>query len=151
MFLVILPIFDTPITTGISAAITISGIPVYFATIYWQSKPKMYQNVIGKMIMVNALHLILMIILWFIQDRLIGVYKNCSYASNKRTSVRTRSVRMTKRKILPVLSLPLKRIPYLCDLECCFAIEFACVCEITMLNVFYRLKLNAKESNKCAI
>ncbi|KAI1285363.1 Large neutral amino acids transporter small subunit 2 [Halotydeus destructor] len=46
-FLVILPIFVSPYETGIGLAITLAGIPVYLATIYWQSKPRCYQYLIG--------------------------------------------------------------------------------------------------------
>ena len=48
LFLVVLPVFERPIVTLISVSITLSGIPVYFATIYWESKPKIYQNFIGE-------------------------------------------------------------------------------------------------------
>jgi uncharacterized membrane protein len=46
--LVLLPFYSSPSETGIGAAIAVSGIPVYFATIFWERKPKIYQNMIGK-------------------------------------------------------------------------------------------------------
>ncbi|XP_023240023.1 Y+L amino acid transporter 2-like isoform X1 [Centruroides sculpturatus] len=47
IFLVFLPFYVSPWETGIGIAITVSGIPVYFLTIYWKDKPKMYKKVIA--------------------------------------------------------------------------------------------------------
>lgn len=45
-FLVLLPCIESPYETGIGAAITLSGIPVYMVTIYWKSKPLIYRKAI---------------------------------------------------------------------------------------------------------
>ncbi|CAG2167325.1 unnamed protein product [Oppiella nova] len=45
-FLVLLPFYVSPYETGIGAAITFSGIPVYMVTIYWRSKPLIYKRFI---------------------------------------------------------------------------------------------------------
>jgi hypothetical protein len=46
--LVLLPFYSSPLETGIGAGIALSGVPVYFATIYWEKKPKCYQYIIGR-------------------------------------------------------------------------------------------------------
>ncbi|XP_076322301.1 large neutral amino acids transporter small subunit 2-like isoform X1 [Tachypleus tridentatus] len=46
-FLVFLPFYVNPWDTGIGAIIMLSGIPVYFLTIYWENKPKFYKRAIG--------------------------------------------------------------------------------------------------------
>ncbi|XP_022246073.1 large neutral amino acids transporter small subunit 2-like isoform X3 [Limulus polyphemus] len=46
-FLVFLPFYVNPWETGIGAIIMLSGIPVYFLTIYWKNKPKWYKRLIG--------------------------------------------------------------------------------------------------------
>ena len=46
-FLVLLPFYVSPYETGIGAAITFSGIPVYLVTIKWKNKPKWYSSGIG--------------------------------------------------------------------------------------------------------
>jgi len=38
-FLVILPFFEKPFEVGVGLAFIITGIPVYFVTIYWKNKP----------------------------------------------------------------------------------------------------------------
>lgn len=47
-FLVLLPFYVSPFETGVGAAITFSGIPVYMVTIYWKSKPRLYKRSISK-------------------------------------------------------------------------------------------------------
>ncbi|CAN8029759.1 unnamed protein product, partial [Ixodes persulcatus] len=46
LFLVVLPFFSEPLETSIGAGIMLSGIPVYFLTIYWKDKPRGYQRTI---------------------------------------------------------------------------------------------------------
>lgn len=46
MFLVVLPFFSQPLETSIGAGIMLSGIPVYFLTIYWKDKPLAYRRTI---------------------------------------------------------------------------------------------------------
>ncbi|XP_076338073.1 large neutral amino acids transporter small subunit 2-like isoform X2 [Tachypleus tridentatus] len=41
------PNLKRPIKTGIGAIIMLSGIPVYFFTIYWKNKPNCYKRLIG--------------------------------------------------------------------------------------------------------
>lgn len=48
LFLVTFPIFASPYETGISLLITLSGIPLYFATVYWDPKPRLYKEAICK-------------------------------------------------------------------------------------------------------
>lgn len=48
-FLVLLPVFEKPVETGISALITLTGIPVYLATIAWKNKPALYNKINGKL------------------------------------------------------------------------------------------------------
>lgn len=47
LFLVFFPMYASPYETGMSLMITLSGIPLYFATAYWKSKPRLYQQAIG--------------------------------------------------------------------------------------------------------
>ncbi|XP_064467564.1 Y+L amino acid transporter 2-like isoform X3 [Ornithodoros turicata] len=44
LFLVVLPFFSEPLETSIGVGIALSGIPVYFLTIYWKEKPKAYRR-----------------------------------------------------------------------------------------------------------
>ncbi|XP_077543285.1 L-type amino acid transporter minidiscs isoform X1 [Haemaphysalis longicornis] len=46
LFLVVLPFFSQPLETSIGAGIMLSGIPVYFLTIYWKDKPLAYRKFI---------------------------------------------------------------------------------------------------------
>lgn len=46
LFLVVLPFFSQPLETSIGAGIMLSGIPVYFLTIYWEDKPLAYRRTI---------------------------------------------------------------------------------------------------------
>lgn len=48
LFLLILPIYIEPFKTGMGAAITVSGIPVYLATVYWKHKPRLYRKIMSK-------------------------------------------------------------------------------------------------------
>ncbi|OQR70375.1 Y+L amino acid transporter 2-like [Tropilaelaps mercedesae] len=45
-FLVVLPFFSQPEETLVGMGIALSGIPVYFLTIYWKDKPDVYKRVI---------------------------------------------------------------------------------------------------------
>ncbi|XP_077504101.1 Y+L amino acid transporter 2-like [Amblyomma americanum] len=46
LFLVVLPFSSQPLETSIGAGIMLSGIPVYFLTIYWKDKPLAYRKTI---------------------------------------------------------------------------------------------------------
>ncbi|XP_059490385.1 large neutral amino acids transporter small subunit 2 [Neocloeon triangulifer] len=46
-FLVILPIFDKPLDTGMGILITLSGIPAYLIGVKWQNKPKWFNRGLG--------------------------------------------------------------------------------------------------------
>ncbi|KAF7491876.1 Large neutral amino acids transporter small subunit 2 [Sarcoptes scabiei] len=46
LFLVILPFYVNPIETIIGITITLSGIPIYFLTVNWHSKPDLYNRFI---------------------------------------------------------------------------------------------------------
>lgn len=48
VFLVTFPFYVSPWETGMGIAITLSGIPVYAVTIYWENKPKFYRTAISK-------------------------------------------------------------------------------------------------------
>lgn len=54
IFLLILPLVDSPLVVLGGLLITLSGIPVYFFGVYWQDKPKKFQNFMGKMFFVLA-------------------------------------------------------------------------------------------------
>ncbi len=54
-FLVLLPFYVSPFETGIGAAITLSGIPVYMVTIYWKSKPTFYKRSISNIFLPKIL------------------------------------------------------------------------------------------------
>ena len=47
-FLVFLPFYVEPMTIGMGLLITAIGVPVYFIGVYWQSKPKVVHDVMGK-------------------------------------------------------------------------------------------------------
>ncbi|XP_022648579.1 Y+L amino acid transporter 2-like [Varroa jacobsoni] len=51
-FLVVLPFFSQPHETLIGLGITLSGIPVYFLTIYWKDKPDSYKRIIESLTIV---------------------------------------------------------------------------------------------------
>uniref|UniRef100_T1J0Q3 Amino acid permease/ SLC12A domain-containing protein n=1 Tax=Strigamia maritima TaxID=126957 RepID=T1J0Q3_STRMM len=44
VFLVITPIFATPKVVGMAVGIILTGIPIYFGTIYWENKPMWFQK-----------------------------------------------------------------------------------------------------------
>ncbi|XP_064616157.1 large neutral amino acids transporter small subunit 1-like [Liolophura sinensis] len=44
LFLIILPIYSTPVETGLGCAIIASGIPVYIIFVLWKKKPKSIMN-----------------------------------------------------------------------------------------------------------
>lgn len=46
-FLVILPLWVRPKEVGAGLAIMVTGVPVYFVTIYWQKKPDRYQKILS--------------------------------------------------------------------------------------------------------
>ena len=48
IFLVVFPIFTSPIDTGIGLGILASGIPVYIIGVYWKNKPKGFTDMMGK-------------------------------------------------------------------------------------------------------
>lgn len=48
IFLLILPVIESPLIVLGGLLITLSGIPVYFFGVYWQEKPKSFQNFMGK-------------------------------------------------------------------------------------------------------
>lgn len=48
LFLVTFPFYVSPWETGMGIAITLSGIPVYALTIFWENKPKFYRKAISK-------------------------------------------------------------------------------------------------------
>ena len=54
-FLVLLPFYVSPFETGVGAAITFTGIPVYLVTIYWKSKPDVYKRSISQIFLTNVL------------------------------------------------------------------------------------------------
>ncbi|XP_055896056.1 Y+L amino acid transporter 2-like isoform X1 [Biomphalaria glabrata] len=49
IYLVILPLYASPMETGIGVAIICTGIPVYFIFVAWSSKPKVFTNFMDKM------------------------------------------------------------------------------------------------------
>lgn len=48
IFLLILPLIDSPLIVLGGLLITLSGIPVYFFGVYWQEKPTTFLNFMGK-------------------------------------------------------------------------------------------------------
>jgi len=49
IYLVILPLYASPVETGIGLAIICTGIPVYLIFVVWQSKPKAFDTYMDKM------------------------------------------------------------------------------------------------------
>lgn len=48
IFLIFIPIYNSPASeVGVAVIIVVSGIPVYFSFIWWQSKPKLIQRFSG--------------------------------------------------------------------------------------------------------
>ncbi|KAL5012570.1 hypothetical protein ScPMuIL_011121 [Solemya velum] len=48
VFLVILPLYASPVETGIGILIILSGVPVYVIFVYWQNKPTAVNNFVDK-------------------------------------------------------------------------------------------------------
>ena len=44
LFLVLFPVYASPRETGLSLLITLSGIPLYFLTVSWHTKPRFYRR-----------------------------------------------------------------------------------------------------------
>ncbi|KAK7095535.1 large neutral amino acids transporter small subunit 2-like isoform X2 [Littorina saxatilis] len=49
VYLVVLPLYASPVQTGIGLAIICTGIPVYLIFVVWQSKPQAFDNFMDKM------------------------------------------------------------------------------------------------------
>ncbi|XP_022695585.1 large neutral amino acids transporter small subunit 1-like isoform X4 [Varroa jacobsoni] len=47
IFLVVLPFFSQPSEALIGLAMTLSGLPVFYTTVFWRNKPKSYRNAIS--------------------------------------------------------------------------------------------------------
>lgn len=47
-FLLIFSLWSEPVVCGIGLAIMLTGVPVYFLGVYWQHKPKCFNDFIGK-------------------------------------------------------------------------------------------------------
>ncbi|UYV80515.1 SLC7A6 [Cordylochernes scorpioides] len=47
LFLIFLPFFTNFCETGVGVMLTLSGVPVYFLTIYWQKKPAFYRRAVA--------------------------------------------------------------------------------------------------------
>ncbi|RWS03456.1 large neutral amino acids transporter small subunit 2-like protein, partial [Dinothrombium tinctorium] len=45
-FLVALPFYEKPWETGVGLGITLTGIPIYFLTVFWKKKPLLYRRFI---------------------------------------------------------------------------------------------------------
>ncbi|KAL7876439.1 hypothetical protein AOLI_G00114020 [Acnodon oligacanthus] len=48
-FLLIFSLYSEPMVCGIGLAIMLTGIPVYFAGVYWENKPKRFSSFVAKM------------------------------------------------------------------------------------------------------
>ncbi|XP_046370139.1 large neutral amino acids transporter small subunit 2-like [Haliotis rufescens] len=44
IYLVVLPLYASPVETGIGCAIIATGVPVYFIFVYWTNKPQVFDN-----------------------------------------------------------------------------------------------------------
>ncbi|XP_076455001.1 large neutral amino acids transporter small subunit 2-like isoform X2 [Babylonia areolata] len=49
VYLVVLPLYASPVETGIGLAIICTGVPVYLIFVVWKSKPKAFDNFMDKM------------------------------------------------------------------------------------------------------
>lgn len=49
-FLLIFSLWSEPVVCGIGLAIMLTGVPVYFLGVYWQHKPKCFNDFIGELI-----------------------------------------------------------------------------------------------------
>ena len=47
-FLVFLPLYVRPMEVGMGLLITATGVPVYFAGVYWRNKPKWMLTILGE-------------------------------------------------------------------------------------------------------
>lgn len=47
-FLIILPIWSSPAEAALGLLILFTGVPVYYLTVSWKTKPQMYQNLLDK-------------------------------------------------------------------------------------------------------
>lgn len=48
-FLLIFSLCSEPVVCGIGLAIMLTGVPVYFLGVYWQNKPKAFNDFIGEL------------------------------------------------------------------------------------------------------
>lgn len=48
IFLIIMPCVEAPYEVGMGVSITVSGIPAYYLGVCWKSKPRWFQNIMGK-------------------------------------------------------------------------------------------------------
>lgn len=55
IFLLILPVIESPLIVLGGLLITLSGIPVYYFGVYWQDKPKPFLHFMGKYYIYNIL------------------------------------------------------------------------------------------------
>lgn len=49
-FLVFMPLYVRPVEVGMGLLITASGIPVYLIGVYWQNKPNVFLEMLGRCI-----------------------------------------------------------------------------------------------------
>ena len=54
LFLVVLPIFETPQLVGVDVALLVAGIPVYLFFIKWKSKPRWLKKIFREFISING-------------------------------------------------------------------------------------------------
>ncbi len=48
IFVVGVSLYSAPVDCGIGLALTVAGIPVYYAAVWWETKPEWVDNAIGK-------------------------------------------------------------------------------------------------------
>lgn len=51
-FLLVFSLWSEPVVCGIGLAIMLTGVPVYFLGVYWQHKPKCFNDFIGELLTV---------------------------------------------------------------------------------------------------
>ena len=44
LFLMVLPVYSSPIETGIGLLVLVAGFPAYFIGVVWKNKPQFYRN-----------------------------------------------------------------------------------------------------------
>lgn len=49
-FLLVFSLWSEPVVCGIGLAIMLTGVPVYFLGVYWQHKPKCFNNFISELL-----------------------------------------------------------------------------------------------------